>query len=382
MMEVIDYPTLKVIWWLLIGALLIGFAIMDGHDMGIGTLLPFVARDDDERRVVINSVGAHWEGNQTWLITGGGAIFAALPLVYATAFSGFYWAMLAVLWALFFRPVGFKYRSLIQNDRWRSTWDWLLFVGSVVPALIFGVALGNVLLGAPFHFENDLRSFYTGSFWALLNPFALLCGVVSVAMLVFHGGIYLMHRTVGSVYERTRNTLVYSAAITLAGFAAAGLWVAFGIDGYVITSAIDPAGSSDPLYKTVALEQGAWLLNYQRAPLTMIVPALGFIGVIVALVLARAGRTLLAFISSGFGLAGIIGTVGVSMFPFILPSSSDPRSSLTVWDAMSSHTTLLIMLVVTVILLPIVVAYTGWAFRVMRGKVTADHIRENTHSSY
>ena len=155
MMEIIDYPTLKVIWWLLIGALLIGFAIMDGHDMGIGTLLPFVARDDDERRVVINSVGAHWEGNQTWLITGGGAIFAALPLVYATAFSGFYWAMLAVLWALFFRPVGFKYRSLIQNDTWRSTWDWLLFVGSVVPALIFGVAMGNVLLGAPFHFEND-----------------------------------------------------------------------------------------------------------------------------------------------------------------------------------------------------------------------------------
>ena len=178
-----DYATLKWIWWLFIGALLIGFAIMDGHDMGIGTLLPFVAKTDEERRIVINSVGVHWEGNQTWLITGAGAIFAAWPMVYATAFSGFYWAMLAVLWAMFFRPVGFKYRSMIQNETWRKTWDWCLFIGSFVPALLFGVALGNVIQGVPFHFDDTMRSFYTGSFWALLNPFALLCGAVSVAML-------------------------------------------------------------------------------------------------------------------------------------------------------------------------------------------------------
>lgn len=381
-MEFFDYPTMKVIWWLLIGALLIGFAIMDGHDMGIGSLLPFVGKTDAERRVVINSIGVHWEGNQVWFITGGGAIFAALPLVYATAFSGFYWAMLAVLWALFFRPVGFKYRSMIHNDTWRRTWDWLLFVGSFVPALIFGVAMGNLLLGVPFHFDNDLRSFYTGSFWALLNPFALLCGVVSAAMLIFHGGVYLMHRTEDVVYARTRQTLAYSAAVTLIAFTLAGLWIAFGIDGYVITSAIDPAAAADPLNKTVAQSSGAWLANYQDYPLTILVPLLGYLGILGALLLARAGRTLLGFVSSSLGLLGIIGTVGVSMFPFIMPSSSDLRSSLTVWDGTSSHLTLLIMLVVTIIFLPIVLAYTGWAFAVMRGKVTEAYIRENEHKTY
>ena len=168
----LDYATLKFIWWLLVGVLLVGFAIMDGHDMGVGTLLPFVGKDDVERRVVINTVGPHWDGNQVWFITGGGAIFAAWPLVYATAFSGFYWAMLIVLWALFFRPVGFDYRSKINNATWRKTWDWGLFVGGAVPPLIFGVAFGNLLLGVPFQFDDHLVSTYTGSFWALLNPFA------------------------------------------------------------------------------------------------------------------------------------------------------------------------------------------------------------------
>ena len=200
-----DYATLKVIWWLLVGVLLIGFAIMDGHDMGVGTLLPFVGKTDNERRVVINTVGPHWDGNQVWFITGGGAIFAAWPLVYATAFSGFYWAMLAVLWALFFRPVGFDYRSKIDNPVWRKTWDWGLFVGGAIPPLIFGVAFGNLLQGVPFHFDNNLASYYTGSFWALLNPFALLCGLVSTTMITFHGAVYLAHRTEGAIGARSRN---------------------------------------------------------------------------------------------------------------------------------------------------------------------------------
>ncbi|HSM22324.1 MAG TPA: cytochrome d ubiquinol oxidase subunit II, partial [Rubrivivax sp.] len=191
----IDYPTLKIIWWLLVGVLLVGFAIMDGHDMGVGTLLPFVGQGDEERRVVINTVGPHWDGNQVWFITGGGAIFAAWPLVYATAFSGFYWAMLAVLWALFFRPVGFDYRSKIHDPRWRSTWDWGLFIGGAVPPLIFGVAFGNLLQGVPFGFDDFLVSTYTGTFWQLLNPFALLVGLVSSAMITMQGGTYLAHRT-------------------------------------------------------------------------------------------------------------------------------------------------------------------------------------------
>jgi len=181
---ILDYEVLKFIWWLLVGVLFIGFAVTDGMDMGVGTLLPFLSKKDEERRVIINTVGPHWDGNQVWLITAGGAIFAAWPAVYGAAFSGFYTAMLLVLFALFFRPVGFDYRSKIGDPSWRNAWDWGLFVGGAVPALIFGVAFGNLLQGVPFHLDDMLRAYYTGSFWGLLNPFALLAGVLSLAMLV------------------------------------------------------------------------------------------------------------------------------------------------------------------------------------------------------
>ena len=378
---IIDYPTLKLIWWLLVGVLLIGFAIMDGHDMGVGTLLPFVGKNDVERRVIINTVGPHWDGNQVWFVTGGGAIFAAWPLVYATAFSGFYWAMLAVLWALFFRPVGFDYRSKIDNPSWRSTWDWGLFVGGAVPPLIFGVAFGNLLQGVPFHFDNNLMSYYTGSFWGLLNPFALLCGVVSTAMITFHGAIYLMHRTEGDIYRRSRVAVMLFGALLLIGFSVAGVWLQW-IPGYAINSVIDPAALPDPLAKQVVREAGAWMHNYQTQPATLAVPILAYLGIIAALLLAAKGRTLAAFVASSIGITGVIGTAGVSMFPFILPSSTAPNASLTVWDSVSSHLTLTIMFFATLIFMPIIIAYTSWAYKVMSGKVTAAYVRENSHSAY
>ena len=378
---IIDYPTLKLIWWLLVGVLLIGFAIMDGHDMGVGTLLPFVGKNDVERRVIINTVGPHWDGNQVWFVTGGGAIFAAWPLVYATAFSGFYWAMLAVLWALFFRPVGFDYRSKIDNPSWRSTWDWGLFVGGAVPPLIFGVAFGNLLQGVPFHFDNNLMSYYTGSFWGLLNPFALLCGVVSTAMITFHGAIYLMHRTEGDIHRRSRVAVMLFGALLLIGFSVAGVWLQW-IPGYAINSVIDPAALPDPLAKQVVREAGAWMHNYQTQPATLAVPILAYLGIIAALLLAAKGRTLAAFVASSIGIAGVIGTAGVSMFPFILPSSTAPNASLTVWDSVSSHLTLTIMFFATLIFMPIIIAYTNWAYKVMSGKVTAAYVRENSHSAY
>ena len=188
-MSLFNYEFLKLTWWLFIGVLLIGFAVMDGFDMGVAAWLPFLGKTDDERRVIINTVGPVWEGNQTWLITAGGAIFAAWPLVYAAAFSGMYIALLLVLFALFFRPVGFDYRSKLANAAWRNAWDWALFAGGAIPTLVFGVAFGNLLLGLPFHYDETMRSFYTGSFWQLLNPFALLCGVVSLSMLMTHGAI-------------------------------------------------------------------------------------------------------------------------------------------------------------------------------------------------
>ena len=378
----LDYPTLKIIWWLLVGVLLIGFAIMDGHDMGVGTLLPFAGRSDEERRVVINTVGPHWDGNQVWFITGGGAIFAAWPLVYATAFSGFYWAMLAVLWALFFRPVGFDYRSKIANPTWRRTWDWGLFIGGAVPPLIFGVAFGNLLQGVPFHFDDNLMSYYTGSFWGLLNPFALVAGVVSSAMITMHGGVYLAHRTEGVIQQRAARFASWAAVAMILAFAGAGVWLIQGIDGYRITSVVNQAALPNPMSKTVVREAGAWMHNFQQAPLLWVLPAMAFVGAALAALLVRGGKTLSAFVASSMSIAGVICTAGFAMFPFVMPSSTELRSSLTVWDSVSSHLTLSIMFWATMIFTPIVIAYTGWAYRVMRGKVTVAHIRANDHTAY
>lgn len=378
----LEYATLKLIWWLLVGVLLVGFAIMDGHDMGVGTLLPFVGSNDLERRAVINTVAPHWDGNQVWFITAGGAIFAAWPLVYATAFSGFYWAMMAALWALFFRPVGFDYRSKIQNPTWRATWDWGLFVGGAVPPIIFGVAFGNLLQGVPFRFDDTLQSTYTGTFWQLLNPFGLLAGVVSLSMLTFQGANYLMMRTEGDIYRRTRAASLIFGALTLVSFALAGWWVMKGLDGYVITSTVDPNAMPDPLNKTVARETGAWLANYGQYPWTRLVPLTAFVAGALGLLFAWRNRPALAFVASSVACAAIIGTAGVSMFPFVMPSSLDPRSSLTVWDSVSSHLTLGLMLGATVVFMPLIVFYTSWAYRVMWGKVTTDYIRANDKSVY
>ena len=376
-----DYETLKLIWWLLVGLLLIGFAIMDGHDMGVITLLPFLGKDDEERRLIINTVGPHWEGNQTWFITAGGALFAAWPMVYATAFSGFYWALMAVLWALFFRPVGFKYRSMLKDARWRTTWDWALFAGSVIPAIVFGVAFGNLFLGVPFSFDNTLRSTYTGSFWALLHPFALLCGLVSAAMLIMQGAAYLAHRTEDVIQVRAIRAGSLFAVIMVVLFIIAGVWIQ-SMPGYLITSAIDGQSFPNPLAKTVVQQSGAWLTNYQRYPLLWVFPLLGVMMPLLTMLLLKTRHTLLGFISSSLAVLGVIMTAGVALFPFIIPSSSDPRSSLTLWDSVSSHLTLMVMLYVVVILLPIVVGYTSWAYSVMRGKVTKAYIRENDHVLY
>jgi len=377
----LDYPTLKIIWWLLVGVLLVGFAIMDGHDMGVGTLLPFVGKSDLERRVVINTVGPHWDGNQVWFITGGGAIFAAWPLVYATAFSGFYWAMLAVLWALFFRPVGFDYRSKIHNATWRSTWDWGLFVGGAVPPLIFGVAFGNLLQGVPFQFDDYMISTYTGSFWQLLNPFALLTGVVSSAMITMHGGAYLAHRTEGVIQARAIKGAVGAAVLMVLAFVGAGVWLQ-SIDGYRISSAVNMSALPDPLSKTVVREAGAWMANYAREPRMWALPILGVAGALAAAALLLARRTLIAFVASALAIVGVIGTAGASMFPFVMPSSSMPNASLTVWDSVSSHLTLGIMFWATLIFMPLILFYTSWAYRVMRGKVTVAQIQANEHTAY
>lgn len=379
---ILDYESLKLIWWLFIGVLLIGFAVTDGFDMGVTAWLPFLGKNDDERRVIINTIGAVWEGNQVWFITAGGAIFAAWPFVYAAAFSGLYIALLLVLFAMFFRPVGFDFRSKLADPRWRNFWDWGLFVGGAVPALIFGVAFGNLLLGLPFHLDDTMRSYYTGSFWALLNPFALLSGIVSLSMLMMHGAIYLELRTDGVVQARARKAALAAGAVCAAAFALAGIWLAAGIEGYRIVSMPDANSVFNPLAKTVEISAGAWLSNYQTYPWMMAAPAAGFLGIAMALWQGRIGRQGLAFFFSSLALTGIILTAGFSMFPFIMPSSTDPNSSLTLWDAASSQKTLGIMFIVTIIFLPLILIYTSWVYRVLRGKVTVQSIQDNTHTAY
>ncbi len=373
---ILDYEVLKFIWWIFVGVLLIGFAITDGMDMGVGNLLPFLGKNDDERRVMINTVGPHWDGNQVWLITAGGAIFAAWPAVYAAAFSGFYVAMLLVLFALFFRPVGFDYRSKLGDKRWRKAWDWGLFAGGAIPSLVFGVAFGNLLLGVPFHLDDLLRSFYTGSFFELLNPFALLAGIVSFAMLTMHGGIWLQMRTSGEISERVKHYIQWTGITAMTAFALAGIWLVLGIDGYTIVSMPAIDALPNPLTKTVEIGSSAWLSNYSQYPLTMLFPALGFAGMILTIFFSKANRPGWGFFSSSLAITGVIMTAGISLFPFIMPSSTNPGSSLTIWDAPSSHLTLTVMFWAVVIFLPIVISYTVWNYRKMWGKLSVEEMQE------
>ncbi|MFP1683102.1 cytochrome d ubiquinol oxidase subunit II [Alloalcanivorax sp. C16-1] len=373
-----DYEVLRLIWWALLGVLLVGFAVTDGFDMGTAALLPAVARTDGQRRQVINTVGPVWEGNQVWFILGGGAIFAAWPALYAVSFSGFYLAMFLILVALIIRPVAFKFRSKRPEPAWRARWDAALCFSGVVPALIFGVAVGNVLQGVPFHFDDTLRPFYTGSFFALLNPFALLCGLVSLAMLILHGATWLQIKADGEPAERARRYGMIAALVVIVLFAVGGFWVAQ-LDGYRIVGDLDPNGPSNPLRKEVVLEAGLWMNNFAKWPLLWLVPVVGFGGAVLALLGLATRIGTLSFLGSKLSVAGIITTVGAAMFPIILPSSTDPGHSLTVWDGSSSHYTLGIMLIATVLLLPIVLLYTAWVYKVLWGKVSERDVNEEMY---
>jgi len=372
----LDYETLRLIWWALLGILLIGFATMDGFDLGTAALLPFVARTDMERRIAINTVGPVWEGNQVWFILGGGAIFAAWPTLYAASFSGFYLAMFLVLATLILRPVGFKFRSKLESRAWRTIWDWALFAGGVVPSLVFGVAFGNLFLGVPFTFDGDLRFHSTISLISLLNPFSLLVGLVSLFMIAMHGAAWLNLKTEGMVQARTRAFLPVAVLVFLALFALAGVWLTH-LQGYQIVGAIAHDGPSNPMAKSVARSSG-WIAN--AGPWLWLPVAVAFFGAAGAALWRK--RPMIAFLCSALVPLGTIATAGAALFPFLLPSSADPNMSLTVWDASSSKLTLGIMLGAVVIFLPIILAYTGFVYRVMRGPVREADVTQNSKTAY
>lgn len=376
----IDYETLRVIWWMIVGILLCGFAIMDGFDLGIAMLLPFVGKTDKERRIILNTIAPVWEGNQVWFILGGGAIFAAWPFAYAVAFSGFYVAMFLVLWALILRPVGFKFRSKISLPSWRKTWDTCLCISGFVPSLIFGIAVGNVILGVPFYFDENLRCFYTGSFFDLLSPFPLLCGILSVIMFLQHGIIYLNIKTEPDLGDRALRLLPLTALIWLICLSIGGLYTTGQLHGFRLLPGYLVDAASNPLGKEARILIGAWVHNYHAYPLLWIIPISCYVTVISAWYFAVERYFKTAFVMNSLAIAGVIITVGISMFPFILPSSIHTISSLTVWDASSSQMTLFIMLLAVIIFFPIIILYTRWAYKVLAGPVTAKSIDQDMNS--
>lgn len=373
------YIVLKLAWWLLLGVLLTGIGAMVGMDMGVGALLRYVGRTDSERRVALNVIGPHWDGNQVWFILGGGAIFAAWPLVYATAFSGFYVVMLVLLWSMIVRPLGFEYRSKLSSPGWRSIWDATLFISGFVPMLVFGAAIGNVLQGVPFHFDWRLMSYYTGSFIDLFNPFAILCGLMSVALAVYMGGTCLASGAADPIGTRARRAAIAGGLVALVVFTVAGFWVS-AIDGFKLVAGPDPASAQTPLHQQVARAPGGLLANYGTYPMLWMLPALVYVAILTGVLSHLVRRPIVAWWLGVVAWIGVIGTVGAAMFPFIMPSSTNPSHSLTVWNSGSSLRTLAWMLGFTLVFMPIIVWYTSWAFWVMRGKVDVKHVESSEHA--
>jgi cytochrome d ubiquinol oxidase subunit II len=364
---VFDYETLRLVWWALLVVLLAGFAVLDGFDLGVAALFRVLARDARERDALLETVEPVWEGNQVWLVLGAGAIFAAFPLLYAAVFSGFYLAMLLVLLSLILRPVGFSFRAKLEHPRWRALWDTGLNLSGIVPPLVFGAAVGNLFLGVPFTLAPDLRLTYGGSLASLLRPLPLLFGVVGLAMLCMHGCAYAAAKADLPIAMRARRLGRWLAPAFLLLLAAAGGWAA-SLPAYQIVSPVLGDAPSNPLLKEVAL-QGSWLANYKLMPMLWLAPLAAHGGGALAWLGFWRGWDRAAFAGSALAVAGTIATAAITLFPFLLPSSTDPNASLTLWDSSSSRTTLGLMLLAVAVFMPAIGLYTTWVYRVLKGRV-------------
>lgn len=379
-----EYEFLKIAWWLIIGGVLMVYASTAGFDAGVTMYMPFL-RDEMDRRVVLNTSAPTWDGNLTWIVFAGGGLFTVWPAVYGTAFSGMYAALLVILYSLFLRPPGYEYRNKIDNATWRKMWDWGLFLSGVIPVFVFGVALGNCFLGFPYYFDpHTYREFYTGDFWGLLSPYALLSGVISVLMVLMHGSVYLQRRTIGHLRKLAFKVHVISACLLLIGFTVSGLLLMKTMIGYkLISSAANP--TLEPLKNVVQSGVGYWIQTYDQYPWKYLAPVVAYAGIFESLWAAYYGWVTTAFWASCFAVGGIVGTAGATLFPFLMPSSTHPNQSLTIWNASSSQYALNMMLYVGVVLLIIILGYKIFAFNTIWGKksvLTADDIKNDDHSFY
>jgi cytochrome d ubiquinol oxidase subunit II len=379
MFEFLDYETLRLIWWAILGILIIGFAVTDGFDLGVAMIMPFVATRSGEKRILLNSIGPFWEGNQVWLILGIGATFAAWPYVYAVSFSGFYFSMMLILFSMILRPAGFHFRSKINNKLWKRVWDTLIVLSAFFTTFILGTVVGSVIQGEYFSFnefmvmENAIRDHAT------FNAFSALCGTLSVFMFATHGACYLTLKTEGRLQKRASKVLAFGPFLIMTLFAAGALFLEF-LPCYEIMSFGGTSAPSNPMAKKVVMSFGCLGDNYKKYGWMIFAPISVFLCQILIPLLAIFKRFGLAFILSSISIAGIILTVGFSMFPFILPSRLNPNASLTIWDASSSQETLLIMLMATVVLMPLILIYTSFLYRVMGGKVNHESVNNNLNS--
>jgi cytochrome bd ubiquinol oxidase subunit II len=327
---------LNTLWFILIGVLFIGFFVLEGFDYGVGILVPFLGKDDDERRVIINTIGPLWDGNEVWVIAAGAAMFGAFPHWYATMFSGFYLALVLMLVGLIVRGVALEFRSKDENPAWRETWDWLIFAGSLIPALLWGVALANIVKGVPI----DASKNYVGGFFNLLNPYALLGGLTSLAGFTLHGAIFLCLKTTDDLMEKAHQianqlwlpTLVLIFALVIAGYLATDVFARLGVN-----PGVAPVGAG------AALLSMGWFLRTRRH---------GW-----------------AFLMNGLGMVLTVATVFMGLYPRVMVSSLNPDWSLTIYNSSSSPYTLTVMTVVALIFVPIVLVYQGWTYRVFRQRV-------------
>jgi cytochrome d ubiquinol oxidase subunit II len=334
---------LNTVWFVLVTVLFVGFFLLEGFDYGVGILLPFLGKDDTDRRVLINTIGPVWDGNEVWLITAGGAIFAAFPQWYATLFSGFYLALVLMLLTLIGRGVGFEFRSKDRNPTWRRLWDWLIFAGSLVPAFLWGVVFGNLIHGVPI--TGDMQ--YAGSFWTLLNPYALLDGLVFVSIFVLHGAIFLSLKTKGEILERA-----HKAAMRL-WLPAVVLIFGYVIASYLATDMFTRLGINPgpvPLGAGVALLAAGWFIRQRYH---------GW-----------------AFAMTSLTIALSTITVVMGLYPRVMVSSLNPEWSLTIYNASSSPYTLRVMTIVALVFVPIVLLYQGWSYWVFRKRIGREDFLE------
>ena len=325
---------LNILWFLLVGVLFSGFFFLEGFDYGAGILLPFVGKTDTERRMVFNAIGPFWDGNEVWMLTAGGAIFAAFPHWYSTLFSGFYLALFLMLLALIVRGVSFEFRSKDDNPAWRALWDWCLWFGSLVPALLWGVAVANLIRGVPI----DANMQFVGNFFSLLSPFTVATGVAFVLLFAYHGALFLNLRLRGELQQRVQQ-----------------LTPRLGIAAIV----------------TVVIMAGLLLVETDilGSPISLVTLALAAVALVLSYVMATGGKFGRAFVATALTIVFTVATVFTGLFPRVMVSSLDPTWSLTIYNASSSQTTLTVMTIVALILVPIVLAYQVWAYWIFRKPV-------------